>query len=108
MNLIKFSHDYDKLPVNWDGSLVVLMSVCNTDSKILGNNPGFVNYDTKFRNHNNFYDLNFEDGIILLFYHPGSHSIFTTIRSFNPEKYQYYYDLIGKEFRLRRVILEDK
>jgi hypothetical protein len=101
---IWFSHDYDKLPESWEGSMAVLISVSNIDSKLLKSNPSFEKYDTKFRNENDFYPLNFEDGILLLFYHPGANTIFTTIRSFNPEKYQYYYGLIGEEFTLRRIV----
>ena len=103
MNQIKFSFDYEKLPEIWEDSMAVLVSVCNIDSQILDDNPSFLKYDTKHRGHNQFYEINFFDGILLLFYHPNSNSVFTTIRSFNPGKFQYYYDLIGKEFNLKRV-----
>jgi len=102
VNEIWFSHDYDKLPKNWKDSMVVLISVCEIDCRILRSNPSFLKYDTKIRDMDDFYDISFNVGITLLFYHPGANMIFTTIRSYTNEKYRYYFDLIGEEFTMRR------
>lgn len=101
-NQIFFSHDYEKLPKLWENSDAILISVCEIDKNILDNNPSFKDYDTKFRDLEGQYILNFQLGITLLFYHPESNMVFTTIRKYSNEKFRYYYDLIGEPFVLKK------
>jgi len=108
LNQIWFSHDYDKLPLTWENSLAILISVCEIDKNILEENQDFKGYDTKIRGKAAFYELNFDIGITLLFYHPYSRSIFTTIRSYSNQKFKYYFDLIGEKFELKRNFRNEK
>ena len=101
---IWFSNDYKKLPLKWENSEAVLLSVCETDKNILLNQQEFLKYDTEIRGVQDpeYYPINFQLGIILLFWHKESKQIFTTIRSYSNEKFTYYFDSIGEKFFLRR------
>lgn len=107
LRLIKFSHDYMKLPAGWIGKQARLIDAIPTSIKRLKETClDFLAYDTRYRynpehkEEPGHYPLHFETGLVLLFYHIQTKTIFTTIRPFNPEKYAYYTALRGKIFTL--------
>lgn len=99
---LKFSHDYMKLPYNWEGTQAVLFGVQSIeDMKIFKNRyPQLIAQDTKFRNKEGNYELNFKEGILLIFYQLNSKIFFSTIRRFTPEKMKYYMRNQGEIFEL--------
>ena len=105
MNKLKFSHDYNKLPVKWDGTQAILIGVqhirnMETFKKRL---PQLIRADTMFRGEEGFYALKFKEGILLTFFHLNSSQIFTTIRRFTPEKSEYYQEREMETFELVRI-----
>lgn len=102
LHKMKFSHDYDKLPENWIGSEAILLSVQDVGSmeSFKVRNPKFIEADTKIRDSDDHYPLNFEHGIILYFRHVKSGVLFTTIRRYTESKDSYYRSLIGESFTL--------
>ena len=101
MKNIKFSEDYEKLPLNWIGTQAILISVTpHKISKLKMAVPSFIYYDTKFRNKNDFYIFDFEDCLILTFIHINTGKPFTTIRRNYMEKFEYYINSIGETFSL--------
>lgn len=101
MNEIKFSEDYMKLPVVWNGTQAVLMAVRQVDvNKIKNSLPQFIHYDTAYRQKIGNYDLNFKDGLILFFIHINTGVPFTTIRNSWGNKYNYYAGKVGETFKL--------
>lgn len=105
MNKIRFSHDYEKLPLRWEGTHAVLFGVQYIDDmeRFKNRYPQLISQDTKFRGENGNYELNFKEGLLLVFYHLNSKSFFTTIRKFTPEKSEYYRDCEQETFELLRV-----
>lgn len=103
MNEIKFSHDYEKLPYGWEDSIATLLSVtyCPDIQKLKETHPKFIEYDTTFRNEIGSYDLDFREGIILVFIK--DYKVFTTIRSYTIKKYAYYSKLIWKDVKMVRA-----
>jgi hypothetical protein len=109
MNKIKFSHDYLKLPVIWEGTQAILIGIqyipdMDRFKKELAQ---LVRADTMFRGEDGFYPLNFKEGIILIFFHLNSCELFTTIRRFTLEKFQYYEGERQERFELMRAVEND-
>ena len=109
MNKIKFSEDYDKLPIVWDGTQALLIAVypCKIDD-IKKGCPAFIEYDTKIRGKDKHYPLNFDDGLILVFIHQNTGLPFTTIRRNYKEKFEYYNNSVGDMFVMAYSPKEDK
>ncbi len=105
MRTLKFSHDYEKLPLNWDGTQAILIGIQYiSDMKIFKNRlPQLIRVDTKFRGEEDSYELNFKEGILLTFFHLNSARLFTTIRRFTETKYDYYNSECQELFILKRV-----
>ena len=105
VNKIKFSHDYQKLPLNCNGSSARLIGVVRVKLYELSNS--FLVYDTEFRGETGFYDLgsSFKDGIILTFL-PNIGKPFTTVRRYTPNKMMYYQNKLGEHFTIN--IRKDK
>lgn len=93
---IKFSHWYSKMPnCLRNGDKVQLLEVFKKDFEDLGYK--FIWYDTLRRNSSDRYNLP-EAGpaiILLLHYH---NDIFTTVRRYTDDKYNYYTENIGNDF----------
>ncbi len=102
MNKIKFSHDYEKLPLNWTGTRAVLFGVqyINDMDNFKNRFPQLIAQDTKFRDEMGSYKLNFEEGLLLVFYHLRSETFFTTLRRFTPDKSEYYQEREQETFEL--------
>lgn len=102
MKEIKFSHDYEKLPVIWDGTQATLMCVYPEDMTTIRNRyTAFFKKDIKFRGEDGEYtDLNFEHALILIFMHHNTGQLFSTIRRNHEQKFQYYASAIGETFKL--------
>jgi len=98
MNKIKFSSDYHKLPFNSNGTQAVLIGISTANVKYLKQAlPQFITYDTRKRcKGTEYYNLDFEQAIILTFIHINSGLPFTTIRRYTKEKYDYYKGLEWK------------
>jgi hypothetical protein len=104
MKEIKFSADYEKLPVNWEGTEAVLIGVKNTTLPFLKNKmPKFLEYDTKYRGHEGNYIIDFDEVLILTFIHINSGMPFTTLRRKTKEKMNYYIGLVSETFKLVRT-----
>jgi hypothetical protein len=104
MNTIKFSFDYEKLPIGWNGSQALLVSVYPADIEWTKRAmPAFIEYDTTHRGKTERYPLDFKDGLILVFIHYNTGRVFTTIRRNINEKFEYYLSKIGESFEMRLV-----
>ena len=105
MHKLKFSHDYNKLPLNWEGTQAVLFGVQYIDDmqRFKDRFPQLIAQDTKFRGEKGSYDLKFKEGLLLVFYHFNSKTFITTIRRFTPEKSEYYQECEQEIFELVRV-----
>lgn len=102
MKQIKFSHDYYKLPAPY-ANVVRLLQVMRVDPKTLS--KSFVEYDTEYPPGKQFYELPASE-CILLFFMAHRNQLFTTIRRYTPEKWDYYSKSVGEDFTL--VISKDK
>lgn len=105
MNKLKFSHDYNKLPVQWDGTQAILIGVQRIGdmNKFKLRLPQLIKADTTFRGEDGSYPLTFREGVLLTFFHLNSSKLFTTIRQFTEDKYRYYEEEAGEVFELMRV-----
>ena len=98
---IKFSEDYEKLPLLWKETTATLIAVYPEKVKRIKNRwTVFWKKDTKFRNKEEYYPLNFEDALILVFLHHNTGTLFSTIRRNHEQKFEYYTGSIGKTFKL--------
>lgn len=105
---ITFSHDYDKMLNNSYKQLpkkAILLEVFVKDSEEL--HPHFIEYDTIYLSRETcdyeYYKLPKGDVIILLLkseFDNGDVMLWTTIRRFNPKKFQYYNNLRGQDFEI--------
>ena len=88
--MVKFSNDYKKFPDDYHRSN--LLQVLRADTRELSNS--YIKYDTKTLD-GNYFPL--EDGpiIILILITERSRKVWTTIRPFTKEKYDYYKQLEG-------------
>lgn len=104
MKTIKFSEEYRKLPIVWNGTGAILIAVTPFDVDYLKKAiPQFIEYDTKFRAKEGNYPLNFYEGILLTFIHINTGIPFTTIRHYTPDKFEYYLKSIKETFLLEMV-----
>jgi len=99
--VIKFSHDYMKLPENWEGTHAHLLIVGEVDLE--HQTPFMLNYDTQFRGETGNYDLPKKGRFILLGFIHESGAFFTTLRRCTPEKEKYYQGLWGEWFEMVRI-----
>ena len=107
MKTIKFSHDYEKLPLNWVGTQAQLMAALPVSIDALKKRmPTFIDYDTKLRGKEGNYPLDFESGLILFFIHLNTGKPFTTIRRNYEQKFEYYQNAIDEPFALLLVVKE--
>lgn len=100
--VLKFSHDYDKLPMQWEGQKAQLLFV----RPILLQNqlPALLDYDTSIRGDGK-YKLPKTGGYILLVFELlETGAIFTTIRRFTYEKYEFYRKNLDRSFTLVRAM----
>jgi hypothetical protein len=105
MHTIKFSDDYDKLPMKWEGTQAILIGImyCPDIRGLKKRLPQLINYDTSYRGKYGRYELNFSEGIILSLFHINSCIPFTTIRRYTKDKYDYYNKCLGETFILERI-----
>ena len=104
MKSIKFSVDYEKLPPYWIGTEATLIAVYPITVELLKNKfPAFIEFDTKIRNEDQYYKLNFQDALILIFLHHKSGRIFPTIRRAYFEKNNYYQHSVGETFIMKKI-----
>ena len=109
MNQIKFSHDYEKLPLNWEGSQATLLEIKSyTIAYLMKICPKFLEYDTKIRGKDEHYKFTFDDALILFFVHNDTGLPFTTIRRFYGTKFDYYMDQRGHPFLMIKTEGEKK
>lgn len=101
-NKIKFSDDYEKLPLNWKDTTATLLSVVMVENMgdMRKKIPAFFDYDCKFRNKHGWYQFYFKVGIILIFLHHTSGAPFTTLRRHTLDKYLWYQSKVGQDFVL--------
>lgn len=105
MNTIKFNHDYQKLPLFWDGTQALLVSVTYIEDMDTFKNryPQLIVADTKIRGEEGSYPLAFKEGLLLTYFHYNSHTLFMTIRRYTPAKAIYYDSRVMETFELMRV-----
>ena len=111
MNKIKFSNDYEKLPINWPDTKAVLIGISVVDISWLKTAlPQLIDADSKLRNSTEHYPLDFERAIVLTFFQKSKCSprLFTTIRRYTPSKYEYYKGRLWKTFELVDTRLFDE
>lgn len=97
---IKFSHDYEKLPLLWENTRAVLLRVQRV--RLEDQSFAFIDYDTKIRQ-GGYYPLpKAGDFIVLLFQHETG-MLFTTIRRYTYEKKEFYLNHRQESFRLIKV-----
>lgn len=102
MKKIKFSEDYEKLPIVWAGTQATLIAVYpESVERIKNRYTAFWKFDTKVRNQDKYYPLNFKDALILIFMHHNTGRLFPTIRRNYKEKFEYYANSIGETFMLK-------
>lgn len=106
MRAIRFSHYYDKIPQKISNRPTWLIGV-QVYNSVKDMPKSFVEYDTIY--YDKFAKKNYplpESKIMVLFLFSGSGEsaphdfVWTTIRSWNPEKERYYKALIGKEIKI--------
>ena len=105
--VLKFSYDYYKLPVNWEGKLARLAHVHVIELE--EQSPAFLEFDTRIRSPEDspwgpfkHYPLPSKGkALFLLFWCDGT--VFQTVRLHTPSKEEYYRSMIGSLFKLERV-----
>lgn len=105
MNKIKFSHDYEKLPENWEGTQAILIGVAFHPNikNFFDRCPQLKIADTTFRGETGQYPITFDEALILTFIHLNTRRIFTTIRRHTNYKDLYYRENLFKTFELERI-----
>ena len=98
MNKIKFSHFYNKMPFNSIGlgRTARLLEVFVITKKELS--PEFVTYDTSIKDSQDYYSL--PNGKLLILLLMSNNQLWTTIRSYNPQKHEYYKNLRGQDVEI--------
>jgi len=102
MNKIKFSHTYNKfnrIDFNKE-DIAILMQCFKIHHDEL--NSVFKNYDTAWSHGavTEWYELPKSDLIVLLFRHTATDTVFTTIRRYTPDKFEYYKFKQGDYFQI--------
>lgn len=104
MNKIKFSNEYDKIK-GLNGCKAQLISVDAVEFEKLDNE--FLKFDSRYQiglaiDYYKFEKTN-SKYILLVFY--SEDTVFTTLRPFNGEKYEYYCD---KQYEYFEIVIEKK
>lgn len=103
METIRFKHDYEKLPLNWENTKAVLVDIYIPNIQRLRKElPNFVKRDSKIRGKNSYYKPHAKEVLLLLFVHLKTGIIFTTIRRLNYENKKKYRNAKGETFKLIR------
>ena len=110
---ILFSHDYDKLPVNWEGTKATLVFV--DDYRLESQNDCLIEFDTRFRDSNLVqmsshpriykqchYPLPRKGKNLFLLFKHESGMFFFTQRKWTIDKEQWYEGSIGEDFIMIR------
>jgi hypothetical protein len=99
MNTIKFSHNYLKLPPNWQGKKATLLFV--REIELEKQTSLLIDYDTLYldRGESKHYPLPKKGKYLLLLFECEG-TIFTTLRRSTWQKLNYYNDNIFQEFEL--------
>ena len=106
-NTLKFSHNYLKLPTNWQGKKATLLFV--REIELEKQMQWFLHYDTQFGvgsltgDTNTFYPLPKKGKYLLLLFECEG-TLFTTLRRSTPQKKVYYELRRMQEFELVRTI----
>jgi len=103
MNTIKFSYDFEKLPLNWEGMQAQLVQIVKINIETL--DRAILHGDTKYRGKEGWYQLPFKEGLLLTFLIKVNEKglSFSTIRRYTPRKLAYYKERIGQEFTLVKI-----
>jgi hypothetical protein len=99
MNIITFSHKYEKLKDLNNNDSIKLLEVINVKLENLSN--CFLTYDT-----DGVYKLPKKGNYLMLIFEKGLGDIFTTLRSYSDAKERYYTSNIGEFFIIN--IIEKK
>jgi len=110
MNQLKFSHNYLKLPPNWEGKKATLLFV--REIELEKQRDSFLSYDTRYayysplcgESRSNYSLPKKGKYLLLLFECEGT--VFTTLRRSTPEKKAYYESEAAwkKKFELVKVV----
>jgi len=106
MKTIKFSEVYEKFP-DTNISQAILLEVLRVKSEDL--HPRFIEYDTiyfdKLANNWAYYKLPKGEVLILILKSASCHAeeLWTTIRRYTPQKYEYYKNLRGETFKIEII-----
>ena len=96
MNEIKFSHRYNKMPPYLGSTRIIEVF----SAVYINLSPEFIEYDTSYPGGN----YNVKNGLILVILLLSKWNdreyLWTTLRSYNPEKANYYKSLIGQSVRI--------
>lgn len=105
MHTIRFSHDYEKLPIVWKETQAILWAVVYVPDmdKLKNRLPQFMNEDTKIRGKDEHFPIDFKEGLVLFLTHINTGRTFTTIRRSTPDKRAYYEKEAGNTFILQEV-----
>jgi len=106
---IRFSHDYEKLPENWEGTQAVLLAVSYIPDleQFFRRFPQMREIDSKLRGKDEYYLFGFKEAILLIFLHLNSSKLFSTIRRYTEWKYEYYKQSLNETFTLTKQSNED-
>jgi hypothetical protein len=85
---LKFSHDYEKLPLDWQGKKARLIALQRINLE--DQTKQFLEYDTKIRGGGNYPLPKKGKYILLLFEMVGNTTFFTTIRRYTMSKHNFY------------------
>ena len=100
MKQIKFSHDYEKLPLKMKKATLLDVQNINLEDQTLA----FLEYDTMYINRKKgemeHYPLPKKGRFMILLLRSDTGTFFTTIRRRTPEKDKYYCESIGDEFEI--------
>lgn len=100
MKQIKFSHSYRKFELMEDRKFNLIQIIKINYAEL---SKEFIGYDTYWCQglKEGFYELPKTDLIMLIFQEPSTFRIFTTLRRFTQEKYNYYLKSIGECFEIK-------
>lgn len=102
--IIKFAADYEKLPLQWEGTRAILrrVEVVLLERQTLA----FLDYDVTMRNGKK-YHLPLTGEFLLLFFKHDSGAVFTTLSRSTFEKRKFYLAALHQSFKLVRENAEE-
>lgn len=106
MKTIKFSHNYPKLHRQTMAELLAIKVICATDVQSTGFLIDLWDYDTTYisRDYIRYnYELPKKGQLIQLIFLGNKYIPFCTLRSWNPEKHEYYRAAIGETFKIEVI-----